>query len=86
MASLDLAKALDSLPHQEIYLSLQEANVPEPLCRLILHIHSRTQCAIVHGSECEVACMWMWRGLRQGWLSSGPHCLCCVVGQGLPYH
>ena len=64
MASLDLAKAFDSLPHREIYLSLQEVNVPEPLCRLILHIHSRTQCAIVHESEREVVCMQM--GLRQG--------------------
>ena len=41
MASLDLAKAFDSLPHREIYLSLQEANVPEQLCRLVLHLHSR---------------------------------------------
>ena len=64
MASIDLAKAFDTMPHSEIYISLQEAGVPESLCRLVLHLHSQTQCVILHSSKCEV--VPMRRGLRQG--------------------
>ena len=64
MANLDLAKAFDSLPYREIYFSLTEAGVDEPLCRLIIHLHASTRCAILHGSHC--ATVPMSRGLRQG--------------------
>ena len=64
MANIDLSKAFDSLPYEELYLSLQGAGVDEPLCRLILHLHARTSCVILHGSCCET--VPMSRGLRQG--------------------
>ena len=64
MANLDLAKAFDTLPYKEIYLSLQEACIDEPLCRLIIHLHASTRCAILHGDHC--ATVPMSRGLRQG--------------------
>ena len=64
MANLDLAKAFDTLTYPEMYRSLQEARIDEPLCRLIIHLHASTQCAILHGDHC--ATVPMSRGLRQG--------------------
>ena len=64
MVSIDLSKAFDKLRYSEMYESLQEAQIPEELCRLIMHIHIHTKLRIVHGGYSKHTAMQ--RGLRQG--------------------
>eukprot|EP00439_Symbiodinium_sp_Y106_P066972 s3590_g11.t1 len=64
MVSLDLAKAFDCLPYTEMYHSLRESDVPDPLARFIIEVHRQTQCIIRHAGHQRT--ISMTRGLRQG--------------------
>ncbi|CAE7211370.1 unnamed protein product, partial [Symbiodinium necroappetens] len=68
MVSIDLSKAFDLLKYSEMMLALRDTGMPEPLCRMLLHIHMQTKLLIEHGGYSRTASMH--RGLRQG---------CCVA-------
>ena len=64
MISLDLSKAFDCLSYDEMYCSMQEIHIPEPLIRAIMHLHCNTMLTISHKGQSEE--VPMERGLRQG--------------------
>ena len=64
LVSLDLAKAFDSVPHQELYLSLLDCGVDSGVAQVLMQVHMQTQCDIIHSKQSR--CVGMSRGLRQG--------------------
>ena len=64
MLGLDLSKAFDALSYGEMLASLRDTGMPEPLCRVLLHIHVKATLLIVHGEHTRE--IQMLRGLRQG--------------------
>ena len=64
MVSLDMSKAFDSMPHQELYMALLESNVEESLAQIIMQVRIQTVCFVRHAGA-EGTC-GMSRGLRQG--------------------
>ena len=64
LISLDLAKAFDSVPHQELYCALLESGVNAELAQVLLQVHIQTQCLILHSNQGKY--VGMSRGLRQG--------------------
>ena len=64
LVSLDLAKAFDSVPHQELYFSLLDCGVEYSVAQVLMQVHIQTQCEIVHSKHGR--CVGMSRGLRQG--------------------
>ena len=64
MASIDLAKAFDSVPRSEIQSSLEDIGLDSRLIAVLVRIHTQTQClARQAGKEASTS---MSRGLRQG--------------------
>ena len=63
-ASLDLAKAFDSVPHIEIQRSLEELQIDARLIAVVMRVHTQTQCRIRQAGR--EAVTMMTRGLRQG--------------------
>eukprot|EP00439_Symbiodinium_sp_Y106_P018664 s8592_g2.t1 len=55
MISLDLSKAFDCLSYDEMYCSMQEIHIPEPLIRAIMHLHCNTMLTISHKGQSEEA-------------------------------
>ena len=64
LVSLDMSKAFDSVPHQELFLAMRESNVEENIARLVMQVHIQTVCWVRHAGQ-EGSC-GMSRGLRQG--------------------
>ena len=64
LVSLDMSKAFDSVPHQELFLAMRESNVEESIARLVMQVHIQTVCWVRHAGH-EGSC-GMSRGLRQG--------------------
>ena len=64
MASVDLAKAFDTVPHSEIQCALEELGVDSRLVAVVVRVHTQTQCLIRQAGREAMA--EMTRGLRQG--------------------
>ena len=64
MASVDLAKAFDTVPHGEIQCALEELGVDSRLIAVVVRVHTQTQCLIRQAGREAMA--EMTRGLRQG--------------------
>ena len=64
LVSLDMSKAFDSVPHQELFLAMREANVEENIARLVMQVHMQTVCWVRHAGH--EGSFGMSRGLHQG--------------------
>ena len=64
MASVDLAKAFDTVPHSEIQCALEELEVDSRLSAVVVRVQTQTQCLIRQAGREAMA--EMTRGLRQG--------------------
>ena len=64
MLSLDLSKAYDHVPWDDLAKALRDAEVPTRLVELILLLHQQARIRISHHDQSEL--LRMFRGLRQG--------------------
>ena len=64
MLSLDLSKAYDHVPWDDLAEALRDAEVPTRLVELILLLHQQARIRISHHDQSEL--LRMFRGLRQG--------------------
>ncbi|OLP84381.1 LINE-1 retrotransposable element ORF2 protein [Symbiodinium microadriaticum] len=64
MLSLDLSKAYDHVPWEDLACALRDAEVPPQLVELIILLHQQARIRITHHEQTEL--LRMYRGLRQG--------------------
>ena len=64
MLSLDLSKAYDHVPWEDLAIALRDAEVPTPLVELVLLLHQQARIRVAHHAQWEL--LKMHRGLRQG--------------------
>ncbi|OLP87071.1 LINE-1 retrotransposable element ORF2 protein [Symbiodinium microadriaticum] len=64
MLSLDLSKAYDHVPWEDLATALRDAEVPMPLVELVLLLHQQARIRVAHHAQWEL--LNMHRGLRQG--------------------
>ena len=61
MLSLDLSKAYDHVPWEDLACALRDAEVPPQLVELIILLHQQARIRITHHEQTEL--LRMYRGL-----------------------